>query len=121
VSDNPYTAPPNPPVRVYDVRHAGDFMRAIVTRDGSLSILSSFTNCGIWWSGRSPGDIRDFLIHIGADYVQESLLHKRHDSRACKREIRGMIKKMWPLLVERLAADLAADPDWKDAPCTTGG
>jgi hypothetical protein len=95
----------NPPVRVYDVRHEGDAARAIVTRDGCLSIISSFGNFGIYWS--APGcEIRDFIVSSGDDYIANSLLHMRHGHRHSEREMRGFMRKMWPLVREAIRADL---------------
>jgi hypothetical protein len=110
---DPYSAPPNPHTRVYDVRVEGDFLRAIVTSDGSFSVISSFTNAGIWWSALGKTDVRDFLLHTSVDYIENSLLHKRHDSKVCKREIRGMLKKMWPALCDAIRADFARTPNWE--------
>jgi tetratricopeptide (TPR) repeat protein len=83
----------------------GDFARAIVTRDGCLTIISSFGNYGIWWS--APGcEIRAFIAHASVDYLESSLLYKRHGHRASERELRGFMKKMWPVLSEAIRADL---------------
>jgi hypothetical protein len=95
----------NPPVRVYDVRHEGDAARTIVTRDGCLSIISSFGNFGIWWN--APGcEIRECIAAASADYVANSLLHMRHGHRNSERELSGFMRKMWPLVREAIRADL---------------
>ncbi len=50
---------------------------------------------------------------MSVDSIENSLLHKRHDSRVCKREIRGMLKKMWPALRDVIRDDLARTPNWE--------
>lgn len=114
-SVNPYDAVdlPPPKVRVYTVSDEGDFARAIITNDGSLSIISSFGNFGIWWNAIGERDVRAFVAGCDGSYLERSLLYKRADHKPSKNEVAGLVKKLWPKLKAAILADVEAHPDWE--------
>jgi len=61
-----------PTTRFYQVHQRSEWMRAWVTDDGCLSIMSDFGNYAYWWT--SPGkEIRRFLVETGVDYLTMKL------------------------------------------------
>lgn len=61
-----------PITRFYQVAQHSEWMRAWVTNDGCLSIMSDYGNYAHWWT--SPGkEFRRFLVETGTDYLTMKL------------------------------------------------
>jgi hypothetical protein len=67
--------------RFYQVRNRSEWMRAWITDDGCLSILSDYGNYGHWWTSTGC-EFRAFLCGLDAQYLGNKLADGRREYRA---------------------------------------